>query len=315
MSRLRGLGVPTRMRFSPFLVLSLLAGCDPASTADAGLDAPRLDVPMADVPGLDAPQVDAPAIDGGGMDGGEAVMPVVVAAGSNHARWLSIDEGLTWCEVRDVAPGTTDFDNPNLLRNITYANGRFVTGSWRAIFVSTNGYEWTDVTGDGDPEMGQWIAQIDYGNGWWVATGGYGTAMRSRDLMTWEVTSDELPGNEASRTLAFGGDRFVTGRDGVGWWESTDGTGWIQRDAAAGTDVAWDGTTFVPRPDYDHARGVRLRSGWPDQIQRADDADGASYTTVATLDETPLHFAFGWAPAADYAPGRVPSALATCLGM
>jgi hypothetical protein len=107
----------------------------------------------------------------------------------------------------------------------------------------------------------------------------------------------------------------VTVRDGVGWWESSDGTDWSQRDASAGSDVTWDGTTFVPRPEHDRGRGIRLRSGWPDQIQRADDRDGASFVTVATLEETPTHFAFGWAPAADYAPDRVPSALADCLGL
>ncbi len=300
------------------LLLLLLGACDPVTTIE---DAPSSDARPVDAPRTDAPGADGGAIDTGGgsdagsPDGGGALVPVIVAAGSNHGRWLSIDEGLTWCDVRETAPSTTDFDNPNLLRNITYANGRFVTGSWTAIFVSTNGYAWTDVTGDGEPAFGQWVAQIDYGNAWWVATGGYGTAMRSRDLMTWENVSDALPGNEASRTLAFGDGMFVTGRDGVGWWSSSDGTGWTQLDAAGGTDVIFDGTDFVARPDFDRGRGIRLQSGWPDQIRRAEDVDGASYTTVATLEESPTHFAFGYAPAADYAPGVVPAPLATCLGL
>jgi hypothetical protein len=306
-------------RFAPLLFL--LAGCPTESTPDAAMrdggardargntgDAFSLVDAGAAIDAsavVDAYTPDAPS---------EARIPIIVAAGSNHGRWLSIDEGMTWCSVRDVAPGTTDFDNPNLLRNITFTNGRFVTGSWTALFVSTNGYTWTDVTGDGAPAMGQWIAQVDYGNGWWVATGGYGTAMRSRDLTTWENVSDALPGNEASRTLAFGDGLFVTGRDSVGWWQSTDGSAWTQRDATAGSEVIFEGGSFRARPDYDRGRGIRLQSGWPNKIRRAMDADGASYVEVATLDESPTHFAFGDAPAADYASGVLPPALATCLG-
>jgi hypothetical protein len=283
-------------------------------------DAPSSDARPVDAPRTDAPGADGGAIDTGGgsdagsPDGGGALIPVIVAAGSNHGRWLSIDEGLTWCDVRETAPSTTDFDNPNLLRNITYANGRFVTGSWTAIFVSTNGYAWTDVTGDGAPAFGQWVAQIDYGNAWWVATGGYGTAMRSRDLMTWRTsrmrsraTRPRAPWPSATACSSPPRRR--------GWWSSSDGAAWTQLDAAAGTDVIFDGTDFVARPDFDRGRGIRLQSGWPDQIRRAEDVDGASYTTVATLEESPTHFAFGYAPAADYAAGVVPAPLATCLGL
>ncbi|AKF04959.1 hypothetical protein DB32_002108 [Sandaracinus amylolyticus] len=257
----------------------------------------------------DAPssRVDASASDAGAS--GETI-PVIVAAGSNHARWVSIDGGGTWCSVRDEAPGTTDYDNPNLLRNITYTNGRFVTGSANAIFASENGYEWSETT-----RSGQWIAQIEFGNGWWVATGGFGMAMRSRDLTTWEDVSAELPGNEASRTLAFGAGTFVTARDGVGWWSSADGRGWTQLDASGGTEVVFDGARFVARPGYDRGHGVRLRGGWPDRIERAEDRDGAAFTTVAMLDESPTRFAFGVAPAADYERERLPAALADCLGL
>ena len=303
-----------------WLAVLLLIGCEtPAMGTDAAVSdtGPRIDAARVIDAGGDAPAIDVPIDARAAIDTGPviAMRPVIVAAGSNHARWLSIDEGLTWCDVRDVVPSTTDFDNPNLLRNITYANGRFVTGSWTAIFSSTNGYEWTDVTAGAGPAFHQWVAQIDYGNGWWVATGGYGQAMRSHDLTTWEVTSSSLGGTQASRELAFGAGMFVTARDSVGWWSSADGTGWTQLDATAGTGVRFENGMFVAPPDYDHGRGIRLSNGWPHDIRRSDDVDGATFTRVATLDETPLHFAFGEAPAADYAPGRVPSALASCLGL
>jgi hypothetical protein len=265
--------------------------------------------------GEDAGARDAntPSGDAGSFDAGSATMPVIVAAGANHVRYLSIDEGLTWCLVdRSDDPEATGFDNPFLLRNISYTNGRFVTGSWRAVFASTNGFEWTDVTGGEGPASGQWVADIEYGNGWWVATGGYGTAMRSRDLASWENVSDDLPGNEASRSMAFGDGIFVTARDAVGWWSSTDGTGWTELDRSAGTGVIFDGTDFVEPPDYDEGRGVRLRGAFPDGIERS---TGGAFDSVADGVETVTHFAFGFAPPSDLVRGRVASELADCLGL
>ncbi len=311
------------------LLLVLASGC--ASVAPRNFDAGRrVDGGSSDASAIDASErTDASARDGGAdaardggadagrvVDAGPALREVIVAAGSNHWRAISIDEGRTFCEVgRATEADATGFDNPYLLRNVSYYEGRFVTGSWRAIYVSENGFEWTDVTGDGNPAFGQWVAAIAYGNGFWVATGGYGRAMRSRDLMAWEDVSAALAGNEASRTLAFGAGMFVTGRDSVGWWSSADGAAWTQLDAAAGSAVVFDDGAFVARPDYDRGRGVRLRSAWPRDIERADDREGASYARVHTARESPTRFAFGWGPAAHFARGRLPDALADCLGV
>ncbi|MGE0788965.1 MAG: hypothetical protein AB7S26_25055 [Sandaracinaceae bacterium] len=300
----------------------LAAGCDGEADVDAGrTDAgPRRDAGAS---------VDGGATDGGGggtdggandagaSDAGVATREVIVASGSNHWRAISIDNGMTFCEVdRATEADATGFDNPYLLRTVSFYDGRFVTGSWRAIWVSTNGFEWTDVTGDMNPAFGQWIAQIAYGNGYWVATGGYGRAMRSTDLITWEDTSSELMGNQASRSLAFGNGMFVTGRDMVGWWSSTDGTGWTQIDPDNDPSLVFDGTDFIERPGYDQGHGIRLRTQWPDEIERATDMDGAPFTLVYTSPtETPTRFAFGDAPAGDFVRGRVPDPLADCLGL
>ncbi|MCB9632631.1 MAG: hypothetical protein H6721_10915 [Sandaracinus sp.] len=293
----------------------LLAACgdddgapDPevdAAIRDAGRDANRSEDGGGDLP--DAGGTDARATEG--------LREVVVASGSNHWRALSIDGGRTFCDVgRATEADATGFDNPYLLRTISFYDGRFVTGSWRAIYVSTNGFEWTDVTGDGNPAFGQWVAGIAYGNDWWVATGGYGTAMRSRDLTTWENVSSELPGNEASRSLVFGDGVFVTGRDSVGWWSSADGTGWTQIDPDNDPALVFDGTV-IERPGYDRGHGIRLRGGWPNRIERAEDREGATWETVYTAPENPTRFAFGEVPEADFTRGRVPDALADCLGL
>ena len=291
-----------------------VAGCasegamsDAGSRSDAAMDASSIDAAIA----ADAPIAPLDAARDDDVPGEER-RDVIVAVGANHARYLSVDTGYTWCFVaRATEPDATGFDNPYLLRGVSFHEGRFVSGSWRALWVSENGFEWTDVTGEMQPATRQWIAAVAYGNGWWVATGGYGTAMRSRDLSTWEVVSDELPGDEASRSLAFGAGMFVTARDSVGWWSSTDGTAWAELDSSAGTEVRFDGTRFVEAPDYDEGHGVRLRVGWPDRIERAE--GDATFERVATVDDALTHFAFGSAPVADFTRARLGDGLADCL--
>jgi hypothetical protein len=215
-------------------LIAALAACDPPDEGDADAGrGTRRDAnvaPDASVPPRDAGlRTDA----GREPDAGppEDVIPVIVGAGANHTFVVSIDEGRSFCRVmRAEDPDADGFDNPFLLRHVSYTNARFAAGSWRAIWVSTNGYEWTDVTEGAGPAFDQWIAGVAYGNGWWVVTGGYGQAMRSRDLESWEIVSDELPGTEASRALAFGAGIFVTARDDVGWWSSADGAGWVELD-------------------------------------------------------------------------------------
>lgn len=309
-----------------FLVLASACGGESGSQSDGG---PRVDTGTVrtdgSTPSIDsgaepadaAALSDAEASDAAVMaDAGAALRPVIVAAGANHWRALSIDGGNTFCQVgRASEPDATGFDNPYLLRTISFYQGRFVSGSWRAIYVSTNGFEWIDVTGDGNPAFGQWVAGVAYGNDWWVATGGYGRAMRSRDLMAWEDVSDELMGTQASRSLAFAGGVFVTGRDAVGWWSSADGTAWTQIDPAGDPALVADEGVIIERPGYDRGHGVRLRGGWPDQIQRAEDREGAPFVNVHTSSESVTRFAFGEVPAADFVRGRVPVALADCLGL
>ncbi len=249
----------------------------------------------------------------GTTGGNEDDVPVVVAVGKSHARYVSLDDGITWCQVgRTEDPAGQDFDTPFLLRNVSYAGGRFIAGSWRAIFVSDNGLEWEDITGDGNPEFGQWVAQIQYGNGWWVATGGYGTAMRSEDLVTWEVTSEGMPGTEASRSLAFGNGMFVTGRDNVGWFSSDDGAQWTSMDPAGDSSLVFDGAQFVAHPGYDESpEGTRLRGGWPDGIERA--VGEGAFERVATVGDNVTRFAFGFTSEASIASARVGPELDDCL--
>ena len=266
-----------------------------------------VDASLADAPGPTDAAVPAEVGD---------TIPIVVAAGANHSLQLSIDEGQTFCQLQREEPADIGdgFDNPHLFRHITFANHHFVAGSWKVVLASSNGYEWDDVTDGSGPKLGNWVAEIDFGNGYWVGVGGYGGVMRSSDLQHWDRV-DVAWENVAARSLVFGDGNFVASRDGMGWWSSTDGTVWTQFDAAQTTGVVFDDGKFIADPGYRRARGTRLRAGGGG-IQRADDRDGAEYTTVATVQDGVADIAFGLAPAADYAPGKVtPPALASCLGL
>jgi hypothetical protein len=240
--------------------------------------------------------------------------PVIVAAGANHTLYLSVDGGMTFCQVRREVPANVGDGYDNLFRHVSYANGYFVAGSGAVVLASRNGWDWQDVT-DGDrPKLGGWVAEIDYGNGYWVGVGANGYVMRSSDLARWEKLSVGW-GSQHARSMAFGDGKFVASRDNSGWWSSTDGSRWTQYDAGQKKGVVFDGGEFIPDPGYRHGDGVRLRST-NKQIQRAEDRDGAPYTTVATLQDMIADFAFGEAPVEDYAAGEVtPPALADCLGL
>jgi hypothetical protein len=242
--------------------------------------------------------------------------PVIVAAGANHTLYLSIDAGLTFCQVQRQVPANIGdgYDNVNLFRHISYANGRFVVGSAAKVFASVNGYAWQDVTGGDRPALGTYVAEIDFGNGYWVGVGASGTVMRSPDLAHWERPNATWPSANA-RSLVFGDGKFVASRDGSGWWSSTDGSAWQPFDTSQRGGVVFDGGQFIADPGYRHGSGIRVRAG-NKTIERADDRDGAQYVTVATLQDSIADFAFGDVPAEDYAPGNVMrQELAACLGL
>jgi hypothetical protein len=287
-------------------------GRSPELDASSSIDASALDA--TDMDANDASDALDAASDAG--DAGDALMPIIVAAGANHSLHLSIDEGQTFCEVqREPADPIGDgFDNPHLFRHIAFANGRFVAGSWRVVLASSNGHEWQDVTDGDDPVLGNWVGEIDFGNGAWVGVGGYGGVMRSNDLVSWQKLDGDW-GDAAFRSLAFGNGMFVASRDGSGWWSSSDGSAWAVLDAAASGPVVFHDADFVSDPGYRSGRGVRLRSGGGG-IELAADRDDASYTPVTQTQDGITDFAFGFAPVRDYASARVTSPqLAACLGL
>jgi hypothetical protein len=263
-----------------------------------------------------AAQDAAPPVDAA-LPPSDKTVAVIVAAGADHTLAISIDDGVTFCQVKREVPANIGdgYDNLNLFRHVSYANGRFVAGSATKVFASVNGYAWEDVTGGDRPALGTYVAEIDYGNGYWVGVGASGTVMRSTDLAHWERVNANWPASNA-RSLVFGDGRFVASRDSGGWWSSTDGSTWQAFDTSQHGGVVFDDGRFMPDPGYRRGHGIRLRATFQDKsIERAEDRDDAPYTKVATLQDVISDFAFGDAPAEDFAPGKVmPVELADCLG-
>jgi hypothetical protein len=192
-----------------------------------------------------------------------------------------------------------------------------VSGSSQALWRSRNGYDWEDLSGDDIPALNNWIGQVNFGNGWWVATGGFGAVMRSMNMIDWEEISSELPGDQPSRTLAFGNGVFVTGRDGAGWWQSSDGTAWTQLNAGASNQVYFNGTDFAEFPGYDCLGQLCLRGNHDDTIMRSTDG-GATFTGISGTPALTVgqRFAFGEAPVEDFDSGApIDPAVRTCLGL
>jgi hypothetical protein len=253
-------------------------------------------------------------------------MNVVAAVGWQGLRLVSIDEGRTWCQT-----GLMSDPHDDLFRGAGYHDGLFVgahagLSNRGAIWTSTNGYEWTALHRTNEepnlPEnpSDQWYGGVAYGNGRWIAGGGCGRMATSVDGIVWEAIPRFTDGCVHIRSLAFADGLFVAGVDDENWYSSSDGVDWELYRAGAGKLVVAYGSGFSGPFDgdlYYRGRGVCLASiGSPDfGIKRSEAPDCSGGERVADTAHRPTVFVFGDAAIADYQRGRIPDALADCLGL
>lgn len=195
---------------SPTVAVGDDAGHDRASPPDAGSDAATT---PADT-GADAP----------------ARVGRFVAVGYDGRRAMSLD-GRVW--THDTRDGAGDVDGPQLLRDVAYANGLFVAvgggcagGCKGRIAVTTDGISWTDVA---PASANNWLGGVAWGNGTWIAVGGFPRVMRSIDGKTWTF-ADQSDGS--LRKVRFANGWFVgvgddgrrrRSKDGITWTSATSG--------------------------------------------------------------------------------------------
>jgi hypothetical protein len=181
-----------------------------------------------------------------GSGGGESTAPgttLLVGAGDYGLRGWSSD-GEAWMYCGDKAAGNDHV--PNLLRNIGYGDGVFIAvgGDANGMVMRTlDGEHWqedvhpkTACKNDGYPSScTNWMGAVAFLDGTWVAGGGNGAMMRSRDGgVTWTTLHSGFP-EKHIRSMGAGGGRFLAGTDGGGLAVSKDsGDSWTQKSPWSG---------------------------------------------------------------------------------
>ena len=140
-----------------------------------------------------------------------------------YGKIVTSTNGTTWTGVTNSTFGSsTGNDHSSDIYAITYKNGMFIAGGANGkMATSTNGTTWTAVdTGtafeydyyDGTTRRSA-ISAIAYGNGMFVAGGGYynGRRATSPDGTTWTAVTDNLFDRSDIEAIAFGNNMFVAG--------------------------------------------------------------------------------------------------------
>ena len=218
----------------------------------------------------DAGMVDARVVDDGAVDVDSAVSPdagsateagagtpTIVAVGYAGLRVSSYDLGRSWENKRTLS--NVAADDPDNLRGVTYGAGVFVAVGHK-VFTSADGDQWDPRE---HPQPKQWLGDVKYGNGRFVATGGYGYTAWSLDGFSWQEGGATK--TEASRSLAFGNGTFVTQTDAGNWYRSNDGTSWTLLSGGHAGKVAFCDGDFHEADDCEpepfHGAYVR-EGGW-----------------------------------------------------
>lgn len=151
---------------------------------------------------------------------------LTLAVGYGGRRMITSDGGKTW--THDTSWVEKGGDDNNLLRGVCYGAGKFVAvgGSKIApVVVSKNGRDWKEQKLEGG-----WIGDVAFGNGWFVAVGGGGSYLRSKDGLEWEPrerNKENKPGYPRHyRKIAFGNGVFVAVGDKGRRTLTSDGITW-----------------------------------------------------------------------------------------
>ena len=149
-------------------------------------------------------------------------------------------------------------------------------------------------------DAGQWMGGVRFGDGRFVAAGGYGESTYSTDGLTWPQGGARL--TDAARSVAFGNHLWVTRADSNHWWQTSDGTSWMDLGGAHTDDVVFCANQFVDamtctspvgRDGGRVAFGANVWVGIRDgKIERSED-DGVTWQMVYTASDALEDVAFG----------------------
>jgi hypothetical protein len=201
-----------------------------------------------------------------------------VAQGMIGRTTISCDDGRTW-----IADRSWDEEGDPLVCGST---DPIVCGESACPYLGNDGLCATSDPCDCGHNPG-FSKGVAYGNGYFVATWGWGfsgSVRRSRDGVTWEET---LAQDVTFGGLAFGADRFVLSSRYPQW--STDGAGWTAGEEAdfrgpAG-EIVWSVRRFG-FVDYDGGRFVATAN--PPQAVLVSSDGGVSWWVPSAIDDACL---------------------------
>lgn len=151
-----------------------------------------------------------------------------VAMGAGSTNYVTSPDGVTWtARNTGISHGA--------IRNMIFANGRFVAVAGGAVITSTDGIIWSGV--GVNPSSGD-LWGIAYGNGLYVVSSvTNGKIFTSPDLTTWTErvsnTTDSLVSivYENNLFVVVGNSgRIITSPNGITWTTRTSGVGYSLRD-------------------------------------------------------------------------------------
>ena len=252
------------------LALTAVSACEGVMSAEAGADATHAD---AATPARDGGMREADSGDDaarppehdagdGASDAGPREIPMFVAVGMMGRSTLSCDDGQTW-----VADRAFDTEGDRLVCGLAEP---IVCNITACSYLSHGECSRSDPCDCGHhPGFGKGVA---FGNGWFVATWGWGhpgSVRRSRDGVSWE---DTLGGVAGFGGLAFGNDRFVLGSRSP--YHSSAGIDWHEGDEAdfRGLDgeIVWSVRKLVFIDDESSPRFI-ASAGPPDDVLISED--------------------------------------------
>ena len=249
----------------------------PVDTADAGL--PSSDEPEAGATNDSSNPAPSPVPSDGSPPAGQ--VPALVAVGYGGLRVVSRDNGETWGDQVHVE--RSGGDDQNLLRAVTYGNGRWLTTGWR-LWTSPDAVEWQDhglVNDRPGLSACNIVEGLAFADGHFYAAcynGGPGMVFRSSDGLTW--TEFSTIGNTNQHLfLDYRDGQFIAYGDTNTSFMSQDALEWETLPGV--TDVTYCENEFKSAREC-HGdswfNGAYYRAEWGGYIYRS--TDGQRYVEV-----------------------------------
>jgi hypothetical protein len=168
----------------------------------------------------------ATTTDGGAWNRHVTPAPLFNDVAYGNGLWVAVSENRFCARSADGIYWTTNYQGTNWpLKDIMYANGRFVAVGQQVLVSSADGANWTVSSAEDH------FYSVAYGNGAFITVGNNGSILTSPDGVSWESRREPSANidNVYLYGVAYGNSRFVAvGSYGISLI-STDTVAWVNR--------------------------------------------------------------------------------------